>query len=208
MADGVVVKVRWNLGCNDVIQVLCVETVEPFVTRLGVLELRGKGGLDSAIWPLKNAALHFRPNNHRLHNDLGIMLTRQNESVVKFIPLINLGNTDGGSTSSGLHKHRKTQKILFFLGQGSCLTEDDVTADGEPFRRGQFLRELFVHRRGRRQYTCTDVRDRRHIKEPLDGAVFTETPVEDGENDVDVRKDLTNVGAVRIDKTSSVLRIE
>ena len=138
---------RWDLCRNDVIQVLCVETVEPFVARFGVLELRGKGSLNSAIWPLKNAALHFRAHNHGLHNDLGIMLTRQSESVVKFIPLVNLGNADGGPTTRRLHKHWQAQKILFFLGQRTRLTKDDVTPDGKPFRRGQFLRELLVHRR-------------------------------------------------------------
>ncbi len=126
-----------------------------------------------------------------LDDEFAVEFGGEGEGGREFLAVVCLGDADGGAEVGGFDEEGVFEVGLDagdgFAGGGFPLgAEDgDVLDDGEFGCEEEALHGVFVHAGGGSEYAGADVGHVGELKESLDGAVFAEGSVEDGEDDID-----------------------
>ncbi len=125
--------------------------------------------------------------DENFHGEFGSEIERGSE----FLARVDFGHADAGAERGGLYENG-IGKFLFDLMDDDVFVAFPIVAvNAEPGNDGNFrgleqlFGDVFVHGNGGAQDACADERKAGELEEALDGAVFAEGPVHDGEDDVD-----------------------
>ena len=105
---------------------------------------------------------------------------------------LDLGDADARAEVRGLDEERQGQRPadaaeeLRGVRPPLRFAHDEAGDDGQAAVAEDRLGQGFVHAQGRPSDARPDIGDAGHLEQPLDGAVFAEGAVEDGEIDVDL----------------------
>src|SRR5665213_1362109 len=125
--------------------------------------------------------------DHQLAIEAGGEVHRGSEIGAGFY----LADADRGAEVRGLYEDGVGEGLfekadaLFGVGAPLGAQQGDVRRKGEAGGEEEALHGVFVHAGGRAENSGTDVSNVGKLEQALDGAVFAESAVEDGEDDVD-----------------------
>ena len=130
----------------------------------------------------EHADLDLDPGDELLDEHLLVVLERELDRRAQLVCVVRLADPDGRPEPRRLDEDGVAERAL---GRGRAVSERDVARDGDPLVAHHGLEQVLVHAERRRCVVGADVRDVRHLEQPLQPPVLPERPVQDRQHDLD-----------------------